>query len=106
MGPLSKYLIETYEWRTTLLIQAGMILLCSFFALAYRPLEPTIVSNMDEKEEEEEEKKSLTGEALPSPMFKPLPEGRFAYSMPNSVHNTWMGVANNTNYPTAAEVFR
>lgn len=81
-----------------------MILFCGFFALAYRPIEPTIVSNMEK--DEEEEKKSLTGDALPSPMFKPFPEGRFAYSMPNSVHNTWMGTANNTNYPTAAEVFK
>lgn len=37
---------------------------------------------------------------------KPLPEGRFAYSVPNSVHNTWIGANNNTQYPTAAEVFR
>jgi MFS family permease len=85
MGPLSKYLIEQVGWRNSLLIQAGMILMCSFFALAYRPIEPTIVTDMKD-EDEILEKKSLTGDALPSPGFKPFPaEGRFAYSMPNSV---------------------
>ena len=105
MGPISKILVEKYEWRGALLIQSGMILLCTLFAMAYRPIEPTIVS--DVKDEEVPEKKSLIGDSFPSPAFtKPLPEGRFAYSVPNSSHNTWMGTANNTTYPTAAEIFR
>lgn len=101
MGPISQMLINRLGWRLALLCQAGMILFCAIFAIAYRPIEPTVVS------EEIEEKKSLMGE-LPSPpaFTKPLPEGRFAYSVPNSSHNTWMGTANNTAYPTAAEVFR
>lgn len=82
-----------------------MILLCGFFGLAYRPIEPTVVSDI--KEEEIPEKKSLMGDGLPSPAFtKVLPEGRFAYSVPNSSHNTWMGTPNNTTYPTAAEIFK
>lgn len=73
--------------------------------MAYRPIEPTVVS--DTKEDEILEKKSLTGDGLPSPAFtKVLPEGRFAYSVPNSSHNTWMGTPNNTSYPTAAEIFK
>lgn len=82
-----------------------MILLCAFFGLAYRPIEPTVV--IDTREEDALEKKSLMGDGLPSPAFtKALPEGRFAYSVPNSSHNTWMGTANNTTYPTAAEIFK
>lgn len=82
-----------------------MILLCGIFGLAYRPIEPTVVS--DEKVEESPEKKALMSDGLPSPAFtKPLPEGRFAYSVPNSSHNTWMGTPNNTTYPTAAEIFK
>lgn len=81
-----------------------MILLCGIFAIAYRPIEPTVV--IDTKEEDLAEKKSLMGD-LPTPAFtKILPEGRFAYSVPNSSHNTWMGTANNTTYPTAAEIFK
>lgn len=82
-----------------------MILLCGIFAIAYRPIEPTVVS--DSKEDDLLEKKSLMSEGLPSPAFtKVLPEGRFAYSVPSSSHNTWMGTANNTTYPTAAEIFK
>ena len=82
-----------------------MILLCGFFAIFYLPIEPTVVSDI--KEDELPEKKSLMGDGLPSPAFtKVLPEGRFAYSVPNSSHNTWMGTANNTTYPTAAEIFK
>jgi MFS transporter, MCT family, solute carrier family 16 (monocarboxylic acid transporters), member 14 len=103
-----------------------MILLCAVFALVYVPIKPTIVC--DSKDEEEEpEKKPFVSDGLPSPAFtKPLQEGRFAYSVPNSSecaysdvkitliiniiniigHNTWMGTANNTTYPTAAEVFK
>lgn len=80
-----------------------MILLCGIFGLAYRPIEPTVVSDEQEKFPTE----ALMCDALPSPAFtKVLPEGRFAYSVPNSSHNTWMGTANNTTYPTAAEVFK
>jgi MFS transporter, MCT family, solute carrier family 16 (monocarboxylic acid transporters), member 14 len=81
-----------------------MILLCALFGLAYLPIEPTVIS--DSKEDEIYEKKSLMGD-IPTPAFtKVLPEGRFAYSVPNSSHNTWMGTANNTSYPTAAEIFK
>lgn len=124
MAPISKFLISQFKWRGALLTQAGkqhaklmkhkfsfilpslaMILLCAIFGLAYLPIEPTVVS--DTKEDEILEKKSLMSEGLPSPAFtKVLPEGRFAYSVPNSSHNTWMGTANNTTYPTAAEIFK
>jgi len=83
----------------------GMILLCAIFGLAFRKIEPTVV--IDTIEEDAVERKSLMGDALPSPAFtKVLPEGRFAYSMPSSSHSTWMGTANNTTYPTAAEIFK
>lgn len=84
----------------------GMILMCAFFSLVYRPIEPTIVSDVND--DELLEKNSLLGDSSPaSPAFtKPLPEGRFAYSVPNSSHNTWMGTPANTSYPTAAEIFR
>lgn len=70
--------------------------------LAYLPIEPTVISDVND---EEKEKKSLMGDSLHSPAFK-TPEGRFAYSVPNSSHSTWIGTANNTNYPTAAEIFK
>lgn len=127
MAPISNMLINSVGWRGALLSQAGkflivillyflyyllfktsllgMILLCGIFGIAFRPIEPTVV--IDTNDDDLPEKKSLTGDMLSSPAFtKALPEGRFAYSVPNSSHNTWMGVANNTTYPTAAEIFK
>lgn len=105
MGPISNMLIKSLGWRGALLTQGGMILMCAFFALAYRPIEPTVVSEI--KEEEEAREKKLLKEFPQTPAFtRPLPEGRFSYSVPNSSHNTWMGTANNTSYPTAAEIFK
>lgn len=43
---------------------------------------------------------------MPVVFTKPLAEGRYAFSVPNSSHNTWIGASSNTRYPTAAEVFR
>lgn len=95
---LNPYLISQYGWRNALLAQSGIILLCSIFGAMYRPLKPIQITIDEELEEKER--------MLPVIFTKPLPEGRFAFSVPNSSHNTWIGASNNTHYPTAAEVFR
>lgn len=97
-APFNEAMIESVGWRGTLLIQSGIILACTITGSLYRPLKPIQVT----VEDEPEEKKIM----LPIIFTKPLPEGRFAFSVPNSVHNTWIGASNNTQYPTAAEVFR
>lgn len=104
-APLSAMLIEKFEWRGALLAQAAIILLCALFGCIFRPLQPIQVT-VTKDEDTPAEKGTLLGEGLPVVYTKPLPEGRFAYSVPNSSHSTWMGVAPNTQYPTAAEVFR
>lgn len=97
-APFNKYIINEYGWRNALLVQCGIILLCALLGSLYRPLKPVQVTI----EEEPEEKEKM----LPVIFTKPLPEGRYAFSVPNSSHNTWIGASNNTLYPTAAEVFR
>lgn len=97
-APLNSYLIKVYGWRNALLVQSAIVLLCAGFGSLYRPLKPVQVTI----EEEPEEKEKM----LPVIFTKPLPEGRYAFSVPNSSHNTWIGASNNTLYPTAAEVFR
>lgn len=101
-APLTATLIEKCGWRGALLCQAGIILLCVGFGSCFRPLKPVEV----EIEEEPEEKDKLLHEKVPAIFTKALPEGRFSYSVPNSNHNTWIGAAQNSQYPTAAEVFR
>lgn len=97
-APLTSVLIERVGWRGTLAVQAALILSCCLMGLIFRPLKPIQVTIDDDFEEKEK--------MLPIIFTKPLPEGRFAYSVPNSVHNTWIGASSNTHYPTAAEVFR
>ncbi|XP_037048823.1 monocarboxylate transporter 9 [Bradysia coprophila] len=97
-APFNEAMIKAVGWRTTLLIQSAIILTCTITGSMYRPLKPIQVT----VDEEQEEKKIM----LPIVFTKPLPEGRYAFSVPNSVHNTWIGASNNTTYPTAAEVFR
>lgn len=95
MAPVSTMLINALGWRDALLVQAGMILLCAFFGLAFRPIKPIQVTVSNEPEKEK----------ILRPEVKALPDSRLAYSVPNSVHNTWMGAISNTQYPTAAEIF-
>lgn len=86
-------------------MQAAIILLCALFGCIFRPIQPITVT-VTKDEDTPAEKGSLLGDGLPVVYTRPLPEGRFAYSVPNSSHNTWMGASPNTQYPTAAEVFR
>ncbi|XP_055639332.1 monocarboxylate transporter 12 isoform X2 [Toxorhynchites rutilus septentrionalis] len=104
-APLSSMLINQFGWRGALLAQAGIILLCALFGCIFKPIQPIQVT-ITKDEDTPIEKGTLLGEGLPIVYTKPLPEGRFAYSVPNSSHNTWMGASPNTQYPTAAEVFR
>lgn len=99
MAPLSAYLLETLKWQGALVAQAGIILICAICGLTFRPLESVEVT-VDETKPEEKEKQ------LPAIFTKPLAEGRYAFSVPSSSHNTWIGAGSNTRYPTAAEVFR
>lgn len=104
-APLSAMLIERFGWRGALLAQSAIILLCAIFGCFFRPIQPIQVT-ITKDEDTPAEKGTLLGEGLPIVYTRPLPEGRFAYSVPNSSHSTWMGVSPNTQYPTAAEVFR
>lgn len=96
MAPVSTMLINSLGWRDALLVQAGMILLCAFFGLAFRPIKPIQVTVSNEPEQEK----------ILRPEVRAMTDSRLAYSVPNSVHNTWMGAISNTQYPTAAEIFR
>ena len=48
-NPLSKWLLDEYGWRGTLLIEAGLVLNCVAFGALYRPL-PKILSKTNDEE--------------------------------------------------------
>lgn len=101
MAPLSTYLIKEFGWRNALVVQAGIILCCALCGAMFRPLKSIQVTISEDDIDVEQKEK-----ALPNVFTKPLAEGRYAFSVPNSSHNTWIGAVSNTRYPTAAEVFR
>lgn len=110
-APLTNYMLTEFGWRQTMMYQGFIIISCAVFGLAFRPIQPLTLAVV----EAEDEKNKLNGHGnavAPKPQFattafsKPLPEGRFAYSMPNSAHNTYMGASPKHHYPTAAEVFK
>lgn len=114
-SPVTNLLLETTGWRKTLAIQGCFILCCAIFGLAFRPIQPITLGVTEDGNVVDEEKKKLNGHGntvAPTPQLhqaaftKPLPEGRFAYSMPNSAHNTYMGASQRNHYPTAAEIFK
>lgn len=103
-GPLSEALFKEYGWRTSLQLFALVILMCALCGATFRPLESVQIALG--KDEEEQAAKAKEKPILPVVFTKPLAEGRYAFSVPNSSHNTWIGASSNTRYPTAAEVFR
>lgn len=103
-APLNSYFLNEFGWRQTLLIQAAIILICILLGMLFRPIKPIEVTIDDPQLIEQNTVKNEEGFSFV--FTKPLPEGRLAYSVPNSVHNTWIGAVSNTQYPTAAEVFR
>lgn len=77
--------------------------MCALFGSMFRPLKPVEVT-LDNTDLLDHNTNKTIDFPAPVKFTKPLPEGRFAYSVPNSVHNTWIGASANTQYPTAAEV--
>lgn len=104
MAPFCEFLIKEFGWQGALQWLALIILLCVICGAMFRPLESVQITLSEE--EQEANLKSAEKPKLPVVFTKPLAEGRYAFSVPNSSHNTWIGASSNTRYPTAAEVFR
>ncbi|XP_031639817.1 monocarboxylate transporter 12-like [Contarinia nasturtii] len=104
MKPIGDYLLSNGDWRSALLGFAVIILLGVACGVVFRPLESVHIT-LDESDQISDAK-SIEKPTLPVVFTKPLAEGRYAFSVPNSSHNTWIGASSNTRYPTAAEVFR
>lgn len=103
-GPICTSLFEACGWSRSLQWLSLVIVACALCGAMFRPLESVQITLG--KDEEEEAAKAKEKPILPVVFTKPLAEGRYAFSVPNSSHNTWIGASSNTRYPTAAEVFR
>lgn len=90
-----------------------MLLLCILFGAMFRPITPVRVTLADQSEEEEAARRHEEAVEKLNSMLKLHSKLDSGISMPNEMRftnkvspHTWMGVANNTRYPTAEEVFR
>ncbi|XP_038213868.1 monocarboxylate transporter 10 [Zerene cesonia] len=111
-APLTAMVLENYGWRGTILVNGGCVLLCLVCGAMFRPIRPVRVTLADNPEEDNTSRRHEEAVEKLNSMLKlhnkldsgiGMPEMQFASKV--SPH-TWMGVANNTRYPTAEEVFR
>ncbi|XP_004932688.1 monocarboxylate transporter 7 [Bombyx mori] len=101
------------NWRLIVLIHAAMLLLCMLFGALFRPIKPVRVTLADEQDEEDTARRHEEAVEKLNSMIKLHSKLDSGICMPpemkftNKVSpHTWMGVPNNTRYPTAEEVFR
>lgn len=95
------------------MIASGMMLLCIAFGLTFRPIEPVhVVVEEETAAADEEERSRMAAEKLENVMkLQDRLDGGIRMPSDMKFHtkaspHTWMGVSNNTRYPTAEEVFR
>ncbi|XP_063891500.1 monocarboxylate transporter 3 [Helicoverpa armigera] len=112
MSPITAILINKFGWRVTILFQAGMMLSCIIFGSTFRPIKPITVVVEEESSGDKEDERRAEVEKVKDMMKL---QGRLdaGIRMPHDMKfatratpHTWMGVPNNTRYPTAEEVFR
>ncbi|XP_026749154.1 monocarboxylate transporter 2 [Galleria mellonella] len=113
MAPLTAMINNSLGWKMTILFHAGMLLLCIIFGAMFRPIKPLRVTLADQPDEEDIARRHEEAVEKLNSMLKLHSKLDSGISMPpemrftNKINpHTWMGVASNTRYPTAEEVFR
>ncbi|XP_049872732.1 monocarboxylate transporter 3 [Pectinophora gossypiella] len=112
-APITNSLNASVGWRVTILIYAGLLLICVICGAMFRPIKPTRVTLADQAEDTDTARRHEEAVEKLNSMLKLHSKLDSGISMPNEMRftnkvspHTWMGVANNTRYPTAEEVFR
>ncbi|KAB0802053.1 hypothetical protein PPYR_04239 [Photinus pyralis] len=113
-APLCAALIKTIGWRCTIIAQALMILTCILFASTFRPVKPTKLKNLKNKDEQEKPELVMDSSKL-NPNTRMKMETALANMKAVSSHSLnenqatipkMLGVSNNAAYPTAAQVWK
>lgn len=113
ISPLTQELSSKFGWRYTILAHAGLLLLCIVFGAMFRPIKPVRVTLSDQPEEDDVARRHEEAVEKLNSMLKLHSKLDSGISLPSEMRftnkaspHTWMGVANNTRYPTAEEIFR
>ncbi|XP_058802122.1 monocarboxylate transporter 3 isoform X2 [Phymastichus coffea] len=96
LAPISQQLIDSFEWKGAILIQAGMLLNCAVFGAMFRPLKPKRV-----KVAANPETVASGIELRTTIMSQGVSTASLHASQP--ITNRFFGTNNNTEYPTAAQ---
>ncbi|XP_026473866.1 monocarboxylate transporter 14 isoform X2 [Ctenocephalides felis] len=91
-SPLITLCLSNFGWRTTMLIQACLVLCCILCAMSYRPLKPVLMCQTPKPERANASKLGSVNRVAA--------DQSQAFSAPRS---TWIGANNNMQYPTAAD---
>ncbi|KAF5301571.1 hypothetical protein FQR65_LT08876 [Abscondita terminalis] len=114
-APLCAALIRAIGWRNTVLAQAAMILTCILFAWTYRPVKPTKLKNLKNKENDTEKPELVMDSSKLNPTTRLKMEKALANMKADSTNSLnennatiprMLGVSNNAAYPTAAQVWK
>ncbi|XP_018573059.1 monocarboxylate transporter 7 isoform X1 [Anoplophora glabripennis] len=110
-APLSEALITNLGWRSALLCQGALVLSCIIYGALFRPLKPTKVKELDDKEEKPE----LIMDPTKLPLAARLKMEEAINSMRRnstiSTHDNQssiprlFGVNNNSEYPRVSDVY-
>ncbi|XP_018331389.1 monocarboxylate transporter 14 isoform X2 [Agrilus planipennis] len=104
MTPFSNYLIQEMGWRNALLAEAAIIFSCIAFGLLFRPVKPTKLTDIRLEERPPKIVTTLVTNDSSSTKYKLA-----SIESINKSHSAipqMLGVNNNANYPTAAEILK
>ncbi|XP_074041178.1 monocarboxylate transporter 12 [Leptinotarsa decemlineata] len=110
-APISKLMIQHLGWRGALLCEAALSLSCIIYGCTFRPLKPTKVRELRDKEEEPELK--MDPSKLPLMTKMKMEEAMRAMKRHSvgHIHDNHssiprlLGVNNNSDYPTVSDVY-
>ncbi|XP_041979886.1 uncharacterized protein LOC121733638 [Aricia agestis] len=112
-APMTKYLLNILGWRLTLVVFAGFILTCIIFGSLFRPINPVRVTLAQQQEEEDIARRHEEAVEKLNSIMSLHKKINNSLTMPHEMRftnkvspHTWVGVGNNTQYPTAEEIFK
>ncbi|CAH0552979.1 unnamed protein product [Brassicogethes aeneus] len=110
-APLSKWMIEKMGWRTSLLFQGAIVLSCVLYGLAFKPLKPTKIKDIDEADGKElvmdPSKLPVATKVKMEEAMRRIRRGSTvsAYDHQTSI-SRMLGVNNNSDYPRVSDVYQ
>lgn len=114
-APVCAALVKAIGWRKSVAVQGLMILSCIAFAWTYKPVKPTKLKNLKNKDDSLEKPELVMDSSKLNPTTRLKMEKALANMKADSTNSLnennatiprMLGVSNNAAYPTAAQVWK